>query len=248
MKLYHYKGKDTIEIGIDEAGRGCLAGPVVAAAVIFPKESELLMNAGIKDSKKLSLKKRVAIREVIKEHALAYAVSFVDKDTIDKYNILQATYIAMHNCLKSLEGNFNRIIVDGNRFPIYENKNNVLIPHDCIVSGDDTYLSIAAASILAKTYRDDYIDSLCIKHPRLDVLYEWKKNKCYGTKAHRDGLLEHGITPLHRLSFKTSTQVSINKEFEMEDFEMDNFECPGTTSYVNPDFDRLLNITQTREI
>lgn len=228
MKLVHYTEKESIEVGIDEAGRGCLAGPVVVASVIFPKESELLMNAGIKDSKKLSEKKRLELREIIKDNALAYSVCFIDNETIDKVNILQATYLGMHNCLRVIDGCFNRIIVDGNRFPIYFNKQEETIPHECIVGGDNTYLSIAAASILAKTYRDEYIKEICDKYPLLDTQYEWKKNKCYGTKKHRNSLGLYGLTPLHRLSFKSSLLVDINQEFENI-----KFECPKLISHVN---------------
>lgn len=173
---------------LDEAGRGCLAGPVVAAAVILPKDFN---NPLIKDSKKLSEKRRIEAFKIIKEVALGYAVSFVTPQEIDKHNILQATMLAMHNCLDSVE-NFNHILVDGNYFNKYKD-----IPHTCVIKGDDTYYSIAAASILAKVSRDEYMKELHNQFPN----YKWDGNKGYGSSDHIQMIKEIGYTEHHRMSF-----------------------------------------------
>ena len=180
---------NVIEAGCDEAGRGCLAGSVYAAAVIFPKDYE---NALLNDSKQLSAKKRYMLREIVERDALAWAVGIVTPEEIDKMNILNASIFAMHRALDLLKVRPEAVIVDGNRFKPYQN-----LPYSTIVKGDGKYLSIAAASILAKTYRDDYMDGLAEKYPQ----YDWKSNKGYPTKKHRAAIRQYGITPIHRKTF-----------------------------------------------
>ncbi len=181
-----------IEAGCDEAGRGCLAGPVFAAAVIFPAD---YCNPLLNDSKQLSEKKRMALRPIIEQEALAFAVASVSAEEIDSINILNASYLAMHRALDMLKTPAAYIIVDGNRFNTYKN-----IPHECIVKGDGKYLSIAAASILAKTYRDEYMHKLALDFPQ----YDWLSNKGYPTIKHRNAVLELGLTPHHRKTFRIS--------------------------------------------
>jgi len=181
---------NTLEAGTDEAGRGCLSGPVVAAAVILPKNFKHdLLN----DSKQLSEKKRQELRPYIEEHALAYAVSFVSHEEVDEINVLQASITGMHRSIEQLSIQPKFIIVDGNKFKPYKE-----IPHKTIVKGDAKYMSIAAASVLAKTYRDDYMEKIHKEHPQ----YNWKKNKGYPTKEHRNAIREFGITQYHRKTFK----------------------------------------------
>ena len=181
---------DLIEAGCDEAGRGCLAGSVFAAAVILPVDYE---NALLNDSKKLTEKQRYVLRTQIETDALAWAVGEVTADEIDKINILNASILAMHRALDGLKLRPQAIIVDGNRFKPYGT-----LPHETIVKGDAKFLSIAAASILAKTYRDDYMNSLAFQYPA----YQWDVNKGYPTRAHRAAIEEHGISPFHRKTFK----------------------------------------------
>ena len=181
---------DLIEAGCDEAGRGCLAGSVFAAAVILPVDYE---NALLNDSKKLTEKQRYALRTQIETDALAWAVGEVTADEIDKINILNASILAMHRALDGLKIRPQAVIVDGNRFKPYGT-----LPHETIVKGDAKFLSIAAASVLAKTYRDDYMSTLALQHP----VYQWDVNKGYPTKAHRAAIEEHGISPFHRKTFK----------------------------------------------
>jgi ribonuclease HII len=183
------------EAGCDEAGRGCLAGPVFAAAVVFPKG---YFNKELNDSKKLSEKKRYYLREIIQKEAISYAVSFIDNDKIDEINILNASIQAMHDSLNQLSIMPKHIIIDGNRF-----KNYNKIPHLCIIKGDTKYLSIAAASILAKTYRDDYMQKINKDYP----IYLWSQNKGYPTKLHREAIKKHGDCQYHRKSF---TLLAIN--------------------------------------
>ncbi len=180
---------EVIEVGLDEAGRGCLAGSVYAAAVILPKDYQ---NPEFDDSKKLSSKKRDALRQVIEQDALAWAVGIVTAEEIDKINILNASILAMHRALDKLSIRPEAIIVDGNRFkPYYD------VPYTTIVKGDGKYLSIAAASILAKTYRDDYMRLIAKEYPQ----YDWEVNKGYPTKKHRQAIKLYGLTPYHRKSF-----------------------------------------------
>jgi len=187
-----------IEAGCDEAGRGCLAGPVFAAAVIFPKD---YYNPILNDSKKLSEKKRMELRPIIEKEALAFAVASVSPKEIDKINIHKASYKAMHLALDQLTIKAEHLIIDGNKFIPYQD-----IPYACIVKGDGKYLSIAAASILAKTYRDDYMNNLAIEYPD----YDWLSNKGYPTIKHRTAVLKHGFTPHHRKTFRvTDPQLKI---------------------------------------
>lgn len=196
--LFSYFQTDKVEAGCDEAGRGCLAGPVFAAAVIFdPSFTHDMLN----DSKQLSTSKRQELRIIIEEQALAFAVGEVSPEEIDRINIHQASYLAMHRALDSLAVQAEYILVDGNRFVPYGN-----IPYQCIVKGDGKYLSIAAASILAKTYRDDYMSRLGEEFP----LYDWKQNKGYPTNKHREAILAHGLSPHHRKSFKVSNPSCAN--------------------------------------
>jgi len=178
------------EAGCDEAGRGCLAGPVVAAAVILPDNFEHDL---LDDSKKISEKHRLILKDYIEKNALAYAVGFVTHQEIDKINILQASFLAMHRALDGLKIRPKHIIVDGNRFNKYKK-----IEHACIVKGDSKFASIAAASILAKTYRDAYMVKAAKKYPE----YSWLTNKGYPTKAHREAIRVHGTTPIHRMTFR----------------------------------------------
>jgi ribonuclease HII len=178
-----------IEAGCDEAGRGCLAGPVVAAAVILPPDFK---NELINDSKQLTERTRNLLRQIIEKESISWAVSFVDNDEIDKINILNASFLAMNKAIEKLEVVPQHLIIDGNRF-----KNNTSIPYTCIVKGDTRYLSIAAASILAKTHRDEYMLQLHQLYPN----YNWAQNKAYPTKVHRKAILEYGITTFHRKTF-----------------------------------------------
>lgn len=179
-----------IEAGCDEAGRGCLSGPVVAAAVILPNDFK---NEKLNDSKKLSEKKRYELRPIIEKKALAWGVGIVSNEEIDDINILNASFLAMHRALDQLFIKPKYIIVDGNRFTPYKN-----ISHKCIVKGDSKYYSIAAASILAKTYRDDIMSKLHLEYPH----YDWLSNKGYPTKKHRETIKKYGITKYHRATFK----------------------------------------------
>lgn len=188
LEIFHTK--NIIEAGCDEAGRGCLAGPVVAAAVILPSG---FRNEILNDSKKLTEKKRYELRSIIEKEALAWAVGVVDNKEIDEINILNASFLAMHRALDQLGKLPDSILVDGNRFTAYNN-----IKHHCIVKGDGIYMSIAAASILAKTYRDDMMTKLAKEFP----FYGWERNMGYPTKMHREGIREHGTTPFHRMSFQ----------------------------------------------
>ena len=203
LKNYYYEGKT--EAGCDEAGRGCLAGCVYAAAVILPPDYH---NELLNDSKQLTEKRRYALREVIQRDAVAWAVGIVTPEEIDRINILNASILAMHRALDQLKVRPEAIIVDGNRFKPYHD-----LPHSTIVKGDGKYLSIAAASILAKTYRDDYMNQLAVEYPQ----YDWKGNKGYPTKKHREAIRLHGVTPYHRRTFNLLGDTQLSLEFEEED-------------------------------
>jgi ribonuclease HII len=197
--LKPYLHKTLIEAGCDEAGRGCLSGPVFAAAVILPKNFK---NKLLDDSKKLSEEVRYRLRPIIEKEAIAFAVAQVSCKEIDNINILNASFLAMHRALDKLKKKPQSLLIDGNRFKKYKN-----IPHHCIIEGDGIYLSIAAASILAKTYRDDYMDKLHKKFP----LYNWKQNKGYATKGHRLAIAQFGPNKHHRMSFTLlSPQLKLN--------------------------------------
>lgn len=193
--LKSYLHKDLIEAGCDEAGRGCLAGPVYAAAVIFPKGYE---NEHLNDSKQLSKSKRDEFRKTIEKDALAFAVAFCTPKRIDKINILNASFEAMNKAVLALKTQPEMLLIDGNRF-----RTQNTIPYECIIKGDGKFLSIAAASILAKTYRDDYMSKIDKKHPE----YAWQSNQGYPTKAHRDAIRLHGATVYHRRSFRLLPDV-----------------------------------------
>ncbi|MFO7613680.1 MAG: ribonuclease HII [Bacteroidales bacterium] len=189
------------EAGCDEAGRGCLAGPVFAAAVILPGGFH---HEGLNDSKKLNAKQRAFIRQIIEKQAIAWSVSMVDNKTIDQVNILNASFLAMHQAIDELAVKPELLLIDGNRFHPYPG-----IPHHCIVKGDAIYQSIAAASVLAKTHRDEFMAELHHYFPE----YGWLKNKGYPTKTHRQALSELGITEYHRKSFRLGEQLKLTAEF-----------------------------------
>ncbi len=189
MKTYHILG--ITEAGCDEAGRGCLAGPVFAAAVILPPNFE---NSLINDSKQISAKRRVAVREIIQNAALDWAIASVTNEEIDKINILNASILAMHKAVMGLKKvKPEHLLIDGNRFIPFTG-----IPHTCVIHGDAIYQSIAAASILAKTYRDEFMEKISLEFPH----YKWNENMGYPTKTHRKAIMEYGITPYHRLSYR----------------------------------------------
>ena len=182
--------ENKIEAGCDEAGRGCLAGPVMAAAVILPLDYQ---NPLLNDSKQLNKKKREQLRVEIERDAISWGVAELTNTEIDECNILKASFFAMHRAIDKLSKTPELLLIDGNRFIKYQE-----VPHECIIKGDGKYLSIAAASILAKTYRDDFMEELAIKYPE----YGWEKNAGYPTKQHRAAIEKYGITPYHRKSFK----------------------------------------------
>lgn len=187
--LLPYFEANRIEAGCDEAGRGCLAGSVYAAAVILPPDFQ---NEELNDSKQLSEKKRYLLRPIIEREAIAWAVGIVTPEEIDSINILKASFLAMHRAIEQLTVKPEHLLIDGNRFTPYPD-----ISHTTVIKGDGKYLSIAAASILAKTYRDDYMNSLAAEYPA----YHWTENKGYPTKAHREAIRESGSTPYHRKTF-----------------------------------------------
>ncbi len=200
LASHYYAGK--IEAGCDEAGRGCLAGSVYAAAVIFPEDYK---NDELNDSKQLTDKRRKQLRVIIERDATAWAVGVVTPEEIDKINILNASILAMHRALDQLAIRPEAVIVDGNRFKPYQQ-----LPYTTIVKGDGKYLSIAAASILAKTYRDDYMDHLAEDYPQ----YDWLSNKGYPTKKHREAIKKLGITPFHRKSFNLLGDGQLSLDFQ----------------------------------
>jgi ribonuclease HII len=184
----HFKKK--LECGTDEAGRGCLAGPVTAAAVILPGRFK---SAILNDSKIVNISQRLILRELIEKKAICFSVTHLDNEKIDEINILNASILAMHHCIDKMKTRPEHILVDGNRFKQYRD-----IPHLCVVKGDGKYLNIAAASILAKTYRDSYMEKIHEEFP----MYNWKKNKGYPTAEHREAIKKYGITKYHRKSFR----------------------------------------------
>lgn len=194
---------DLIEAGCDEAGRGCLAGPVFAAAVILPQDFYL---EELNDSKKLSHHQRDLLRPIIEKEAIAWAVGIVDHEEIDRINILNASFLAMHRAIEKLQTKPAYLAIDGNRFKAYPQ-----IPHACIIKGDGKYLNIAAASVLAKTHRDEFMAKIDLEFPA----YQWKQNKGYPTIAHRKAVIEIGLSPFHRKTFNVSDpQLSLSFEEE----------------------------------
>jgi ribonuclease HII len=206
LKRFHQKG--ILEAGVDEAGRGCLAGPVTAAVVILQQEKKFRWYSRLNDSKKLLPEVRHELRKYIEEHALCWSVAHADHTEIDSINILNATYLAMHRAIGSLKQQPAFLMIDGNRFKPYGT-----IPHKCVVQGDGTYLAIAAASILAKTHRDELMQKLHDEYPH----YGWNQNKAYATEMHRKAIEEHGMSLYHRRSFHLK---SLQLELELE--ELDN--------------------------
>lgn len=211
--LKPYMHKDLTEAGCDEAGRGCLAGPVFAAAVILPSDLSVLTSPQISnqgglsllnDSKQLTEKQRYALREIIEREAVAWAVGVVSADEIDKINILRASILAMHRAVAQLRVRPQHLLVDGNRFSPFED-----IPHTTVVKGDATYMSIAAASILAKTYRDDFMMKIHEEYPQ----YHWDRNKGYPAPAHREAIRKYGTTPYHRMTFQLLPPTQLELEF-----------------------------------
>lgn len=199
LKSYLHKG--IVEAGCDEAGRGCLAGAVYAAAVILPPDFK---DERLNDSKQLTEKQRYALREVIEREAVAWAIGIVSPEEIDQINILNASFLAMHRAVDQLKVCPEHLLIDGNRFNPYPD-----VPHTTIVKGDGKYLPIAAASILAKTYRDDYMNRLDTEYPA----YDWKHNKGYPTKKHREAIALHGTTPYHRMSFNLVGNTQLTLDF-----------------------------------
>ena len=209
LASHYYEGK--VEAGCDEAGRGCLAGSVYAAAVILPDDYQ---NELLNDSKQLTEKRRYELREIIERDAVAWAVGIVTPEEIDKINILNASILAMHRALDQLKVRPEAIIVDGNRFkkyspPLFGGGRGEALPHTTIVKGDGKYLAIAAASILAKTYRDDYMNRLAEEYPQ----YDWLSNKGYPTKKHREAIRQFGITPYHRKSYNLLGDGQLSLDF-----------------------------------
>jgi ribonuclease HII len=195
LKSYFKKGQ--IEAGCDEAGRGCLAGPVFAASVILPTNYKCAL---IDDSKKLNEKQRYELRDIIEKDALAWAVATADNFEIDEINILNASILSMQRAVEKLKIEPQLLLIDGNRFKKYKE-----IPHQCVVKGDAIYMSIAAASILAKTYRDDFMHKIHDEHPN----YFWNKNKGYPTLEHKRAIKKHGVTSYHRLTFNMNEQLKL---------------------------------------
>lgn len=200
--LLPYLHKDCIEAGCDEAGRGCLAGSVYAAAVVLPPD---FRHEQLNDSKQLTERQRYALREVIEREALAWAVGVVTPEEIDRMNILKASFLAMHRAIDQLTVRPQHLLIDGNRFTPYPG-----LPHTTVVKGDGKYLSIAAASILAKTYRDDYMNRLAEEYPQ----YDWRSNKGYPTRKHRAAIAEYGPTPYHRKTFNLLGDGQLSLTFE----------------------------------
>ncbi len=196
--LLHFQNLVPYEAGVDEAGRGCLAGPVFAAAVILPPDLPQVMQAHLNDSKKLSFARRVMLKQEIINCALAWGVASADTTEIDRINILQASFLAMHRAIAQLNPVPGLLLIDGNRFKPYPG-----IGHHCIIKGDGRFYSIAAASVLAKTFRDEFMATAHQNHPQ----YNWVQNKGYPTPAHKQAIAMHGLSPLHRKSFNSGLQL-----------------------------------------
>lgn len=200
--LLPYMHEDLVEAGCDEAGRGCLAGAVYAAAVILPHD---FRNELLNDSKQLTEKQRYALREVVEREALAWAVGVVTPEEIDRINILNASFLAMHRAVDQLKLRPEHLLIDGNRFKKYQD-----VPHTTVVKGDGKYMAIAAASVLAKTYRDDYMNRLAEEYPQ----YDWDSNKGYPTKKHREAIRLYGTTPYHRMSYNLLGDGQLSLDFK----------------------------------
>lgn len=200
--LLPYMHENLVEAGCDEAGRGCLAGAVYAAAVILPHD---FRNELLNDSKQLTEKQRYALREVVEREALAWAVGVVTPEEIDRINILNASFLAMHRAVDQLKLRPEHLLIDGNRFKKYQD-----VPHTTVVKGDGKYMAIAAASVLAKTYRDDYMNRLAEEYPQ----YDWDSNKGYPTKKHREAIRLYGTTPYHRMSYNLLGNGQLSLDFK----------------------------------
>lgn len=200
--LLPYMHENLVEAGCDEAGRGCLAGAVYAAAVILPHD---FRNELLNDSKQLTEKQRYALREVVEREALAWAVGVVTPEEIDRINILNASFLAMHRAVDQLKLRPEHLLIDGNRFKKYQD-----VPHTTVVKGDGKYMAIAAASVLAKTYRDDYMNRLAEEYPQ----YDWNSNKGYPTKKHREAIRLYGTTPYHRMSYNLLGDGQLSLDFK----------------------------------
>ncbi|MBS6469591.1 MAG: ribonuclease HII [Bacteroides sp.] len=200
--LLPYMHENLVEAGCDEAGRGCLAGAVYAAAVILPHD---FRNELLNDSKQLTEKQRYALREVVEREALAWAVGVVTPEEIDRINILNASFLAMHRAVDQLKLRPEHLLIDGNRFKKYQD-----VPHTTVVKGDGKYMAIAAASVLAKTYRDDYMNRLAEEYPQ----YDWDSNKGYPTKKHREAIRLYGTTPYHRMSYNLLGDEQLSFDFK----------------------------------
>lgn len=200
--LLPYMHENLVEAGCDEAGRGCLAGAVYAAAVILPHD---FRNELLNDSKQLTEKQRYALREVVEREALAWAVGVVTPEEIDRINILNASFLAMHRAVDQLKLRPEHLLIDGNRFKKYQD-----VPHTTVVKGDGKYMAIAAASVLAKTYRDDYMNRLAEEYPQ----YDWDSNKGYSTKKHREAIRLYGTTPYHRMSYNLLGDGQLSLDFK----------------------------------
>lgn len=200
--LLPYMHENLIEAGCDEAGRGCLAGAVYAAAVILPHD---FRNELLNDSKQLTEKQRYTLREIVEHEALAWAVGVVTPEEIDRINILNASFLAMHRAIDQLKLRPEHLLIDGNRFKKYQD-----VPYTTVVKGDGKYMSIAAASVLAKTYRDDYMNSLAKEYPQ----YDWESNKGYPTKKHREAIRIFGVTPYHRMSYNLLGDGQLSLDFK----------------------------------
>ena len=200
--LLPYMHENLVEAGCDEAGRGCLAGAVYAAAVILPHD---FRNELLNDSKQLTEKQRYALREVVEREALAWAVGVVTPEEIDRINILNASFLAMHRAVDQLKLRPEHLLIDGNRFKKYQD-----VPHTKVVKGDGKYMAIAAASVLAKTYRDDYMNRLAEEYPQ----YDWDSNKGYPTKKHREAIRLYGTTPYHRMSYNLLGDGQLSLDFK----------------------------------
>lgn len=210
--LETFYNKNLLEAGIDEAGRGPLFGRVYTAAVIIPND-DTFKKEFIKDSKKLSKKKRIIAYEFIKENAIDYAIHYRDFEHIDIHNIYNATFDCMHDALDNLTIKPDFLLVDGSKFQLYK-RDDKIIPYINVIKGDGIFASIAAASILAKVEHDKYIIEMCEQYPKLDEFYDLKSNKGYGTKKHMEGIKKHGISPWHRQSFRPCKHVKINEAFK----------------------------------
>lgn len=200
--LLPYMHENLVEAGCDEAGRGCLAGAVYAAAVILPHD---FRNELLNDSKQLTEKQRYALREIVEREALAWAVGVVTPEEIDRINILNASFLAMHRAVDQLKLRPEHLLIDGNRFKKYQD-----VPHTTVVKGDGKYMAIAAASVLAKTYRDDYMNRLAEEYPQ----YDWDSNKGYPTKKHREAIRLYGTTPYHRMSYNLLGDGQLSLDFK----------------------------------